>query len=472
MKRPEKSDNSNTILLTAVDPDDVPLAQKMKSIKESKAKEEEDNVPLAVKLEKIAKERAKKEKIKVIDKVPSKKSSQNGNGKIEKKVKKSEANEVEREGEDEENEEYKWWESQLNDHSVKWTTLEHNGVCFPPEYVPHKVPLIYDGQEIVLEPEAEEVAGFFGALIATDYAANPIFVKNFFEDFQQVLRDCNSQWAKLIKDFNKCDFTLMHQHFERLKEKRKLMTKEDKEKIKADKASIIEKYGYCLIDGRKERIGNFMVEPPGLFRGRGKHPKAGKLKLRVRPEQITINIGKDAKIPPPPPGRHWGAIQYDNTVTWLATWVENINKAQKYVFLAPESSLKGRSDMQKFEKARQLKGFVKEIRKINAVELRSKEMLVRQRATALWLIDHLALRAGNEKGDDEADTVGCCSLRLEHLKLVEPNIIVFDFLGKDSIRYYNEVPVDPIIFKNLGIFMRPPKTPNDPIFDRLTVPLL
>lgn len=29
------------------------------------------------------------------------------------------------------------------------------------------------------------------------------------------------------------------------------------------------------------QIGNFRVEPPGLFRGRGEHPKMGKLKARA-----------------------------------------------------------------------------------------------------------------------------------------------------------------------------------------------
>ena len=68
-------------------------------------------------------------------------------------------------------------------------------------------------------------------------------------------------------------------------------------------------------------------------------------------------------------------------------------------------------------------------------------MATRQRATALYFIDKLALRAGNEKGDDVADTVGCCSLRYEHVTLEPPNRVIFDFLGKDSIRYYNEVEV-------------------------------
>ena len=34
----------------------------------------------------------------------------------------------------------------------------------------------------------------------------------------------------------------------------------------------------------------------------------------------------------------------------------------------------------------------------------------------MWVIDRLALRVGGEKGEDEADTVGCCSLRKEHLR--------------------------------------------------------
>ena len=39
------------------------------------------------------------------------------------------------------------------------------------------------------------------------------------------------------------------------------------------------------------------MEPPGLFRGRGDHPKMGKLKARIYPRDITINIGAfcDAK---------------------------------------------------------------------------------------------------------------------------------------------------------------------------------
>jgi DNA topoisomerase-1 len=75
----------------------------------------------------------------------------------------------------------------------------------------------------------------------------------------------------------------------------------------------------------------------------------------VRPEDITINIGQEAPIPIPNTPGQWKSIIHDSTVTWLANWIENVNGNHKYVFLAAGSTLKGQSDMQKFEKSRELK---------------------------------------------------------------------------------------------------------------------
>jgi DNA topoisomerase-1 len=47
-----------------------------------------------------------------------------------------------------------------------------------------------------------------------------------------------------------------------------------------------------------------------------------------------------------------------------------------------------------------------EIRTGYEAELHDKVMATRQLATCLYFIDKLALRAGNEKGEEEADTVG------------------------------------------------------------------
>lgn len=62
------------------------------------------------------------------------------------------------------------------------------------------------------------------------------------------------------------------------------------EKLNNDE--IQKEYGFCIMDGHKEKIGNFKIEPPGLFRGRGDHPKQGMLKRRTQPEDVIINCSK------------------------------------------------------------------------------------------------------------------------------------------------------------------------------------
>ncbi|KAG6857680.1 hypothetical protein H0H87_004096 [Tephrocybe sp. NHM501043] len=371
--------------------------------------------------------------------------------------------------EQEEEEVFKWWEADaIGDDSVKWQTLEHNGVIFPPPYqpLPPDVKMKYNGKEVDLPPAAEEVAGFYGAMIETDHARDATFNKNFFEDWKVVMKKYPPLDGTKITSFELCDFRPMYEHFEAERAKKKAMSSQEKKDAKKAKDELEAKYTTCLLDGRKEKVGNFRVEPPGLFRGRGDHPKKGALKFRVRPEDITINIGKDAPVPIPNMAGTWKAVQHDNTVTWLANWTENINNNHKYVFLAAGSSLKGQSDMLKFEKARELKNHVDRIRQNYTRDLKSKVMADRQRATAMYFIDKLALRAGNEKGEDEADTVGCCSLRCEHVTLELPNFIIFDFLGKDSIRYYKRVDVEPQVFKNLRIF-KENKNDDDNLFDRV-----
>ncbi|KAB5579912.1 hypothetical protein GE09DRAFT_1080179 [Coniochaeta sp. 2T2.1] len=379
---------------------------------------------------------------------------------------------------DEEEEEYKWWnEPMKEDDKIKWRTLEHNGVVFPPPYVPlpKNVKLYYDGKPLTLHLEAEELAGYFGKMLnSTHNVTNPTFIKNFFNDFKEVLKQTGGAKDKDgnkvdIKEFEKLDFTKIFDHYEAESAARKARSAAEKKAEKLAKDAHDAPYKTCIWDGRVEKVGNFTVEPPGLFRGRGEHPKTGKYKKRVMPEQVTINIGKEAKVPSPPPGHKWKAVQHDNTATWLAMWQENIGNNYKYVQLSQDSSAKQQADMKKFEKARTLKLHIDRIRKDYERDLKSDVMADRQRATAMYLIDKFALRAGNEKdAENEAETVGCCSLKYEHITLREPNTVIFDFLGKDSIRFYNEFTVDRQVFKNLKMFKKPPKEDGDDIFDRLT----
>ncbi|PYI03616.1 hypothetical protein BO78DRAFT_192788 [Aspergillus sclerotiicarbonarius CBS 121057] len=392
-------------------------------------------------------------------------------------VKKEESEEAE----DGEEEEYRWWEDPTKgDGTIKWTALEHNGVVFPPPYepLPKNVKMKYDGVPVTLHPDAEEVAGFFGSMLnATQHVENPTFQKNFFMDFRDILKKTggatDSKGNKVdIKDFSKCDFQPIFAFYDNQRQEKKALPPAEKKRLKAEKDEQEAPFMFCMWDGRKQKVGNFRVEPPALFRGRGEHPKTGRVKSRVQPEQITINIGKNAPVPPPPEGHQWKEVKHDQEGTWLAMWQENINGNYKYVMLAANSDVKGQSDYKKFEKARELKHHIDRIRKDYQKNLKHELMVERQKATAVYLIDQFALRAGNEKGEDEAETVGCCSLKYENVTLKPPNKVVFDFLGKDSIRFYDEVEVDSQVFKNLKIFKKAPKKEGDEIFDRLTTSAL
>nr|CAA74890.1 topoisomerase I [Pisum sativum] len=345
----------------------------------------------------------------------------------------------------------------------KWTTLVHNGVIFPPPYKPHGVKMLYMGRPVDLTPELRRGCYKYAVMRDTDYMQKDRFKENFWNDWRKLLGRNH-----VIQNLKDCDFTPIYDWCQSEKEKKKQMTTEEKKALKEEKLKQEEKYTWAIVDGVKRRVGNFRVEPPGLFRGRGEHPKMGRLKKRIHPSDIVINIGSEAQVPECPiPGEGWKDIRNDNTVTWLCYWSDPINpKLFKYVFLAASSSLKGQSDKEKYEKARMLKDYIGNIRAYYTKDFTSKDITKQQIAVATYLIDKLALRAGNEKDDDEADTVGCCTLKVENVTRETPNKLKFNFLGKDSIKYENTVEVELPVYNAILKFQKD-KGPGDDLFDKL-----
>ncbi|KAA8590439.1 hypothetical protein FQN60_014373 [Etheostoma spectabile] len=194
--------------------------------------------------------------------------------------------------EEEEQSRWRWWEEEKYEDGVKWKFLEHKGPFFPPEYqpLPDNVNFYYDGKKVKLSLAAEEVALFFAQMLDHEYTTKKVFRENYFKDWR---KEMTHEERSLIKDLDKCDFGEIHA---------------------MHKAKIVDEYGYCLLDHHKERIGNFKIEPPGLFRGRGEHPKQGMLKKRIQPEDVIINC---------------------------SSWTENIQGAIKYIMLNANSKLKG-----------------------------------------------------------------------------------------------------------------------------------
>lgn len=98
----------------------------------------------------------------------------------------------------------------------------------------------------------------------------------------------------------------------------------------------------------------------------------------------------------------------------------------------------------------------------------------------MWVIDQLALRVGGEKGEDEADTVGCCSLRREHITFnSDPSVyeLELEFLGKDSMLFKQTINFEQRgelakrVFENLRSFCKN-KKPESDVFETLNPTIL
>jgi DNA topoisomerase-1 len=348
----------------------------------------------------------------------------------------------------------------------KWTSLTHNGVLFHPEYKPHGIPLKYKTDdnkiiEIKLDPVIEEILMLYVKYIDTEYIKNKTFNKNFWHDFMKINGKKNE-----IKHLENCDFTDFINEYKRIKENNKAEKNNNNSDGNSNSNSNSEEiYKIAYVDGKLQTISNYRIEPPGIYIGRGNdNPNLGKIKKRINPENVTLNIGKDEKIPKTLDGHKWKKIIHDRTSEWIASWKDNVTGKIKYVRLDHTSDFKKNSDQNKFDLALKLKKKIKKIIKINTENLNSSDLKLKQIATSVYFIDKMALRVGNEKSNDETDTVGVTSLRLEHIVLKDNLNITLDFLGKDSIRYYNTIKIDSIVYNNLETFMKN-KNSEDQLFD-------
>jgi DNA topoisomerase-1 len=362
--------------------------------------------------------------------------------------------------------------------NAKWSTLEHRGVAFPPEYQSRGIGIIIRGERFILNRDQEELIYAWAKKKNTHYIQDPIFQSNFLNDLRALLPDK----FRSIDFINAIDFSeafrlvdqenaMKEAEIQRIKnlpkdEKRKmsLRKKEERERLKAI-------YGKAIVDGVEVEIANWLVEPPGLFMGRGQHPLRGKWKPRVKPQDVILNLGEKAPVPE----GAWKDIVHDHSSTWLATWIEKITGKRKYVWLHDSAVLRQSNDKEKYDKAKKLEKYIGKVQKqIIRIMLNSNNINQKKVATVCYLIFKLAMRVGDEKDPDEADTVGASTLRVEHIKFPEKNgkqLIEFNFLGKDSVPWQKTLEVNSQdtrgLYNNLKLFMNG-KEHSSPIFDGIT----
>jgi DNA topoisomerase-1 len=329
--------------------------------------------------------------------------------------------------------------------------LTHNGVMVPPRYQGQALTIKVKGQTITLNEEQEERAMAWAKKIGTPYVDDPEFAANFHKDFSEILGT-----TVLPGDV---DYTEIHQIVLDERETRANMTREERKALAAQRKEIREankeRYGWATIDGERTQLGNYTVEPSSIFMGRGQHPMRGKWKEGPRHGDIELNHSPGV---PQPPG-DWKEIRWEPDTMWIARWKDKLSNKTKYVWPHDSSPIKQRKDIEKFDKALEFKRRIKKVKAHINDNLDSEDPTRKKTATVTFLIDHCKFRVGDEKDDDEAETIGASTLRPEHISFNGDGTVTFDFLGKDSVRHTlcAEVP-EPVIV-NLKEFSVDPERP-------------
>ena len=354
---------------------------------------------------------------------------------------------------------------------MKWKTLQHNGILFPPDFESKGIKIKIRGENVPLDLLQEEMVYQWSKKkdapkpgVTEKYIEEPTFQKNFVSDFSKAF---NGKFKNL--QYADIDFSIPYKLVDKEKEEKELLTKEDKKALAIKRKEIREemktKYGKAIIDGKEVEVGNYMAEPPGIFMGRGDHPMRGRYKPRAIDKDVTLNLGKEAKIPK----GNWGKIVHDRDSMWIASWMDILTQKRKYVWLADTAGIKQERDQAKYDKARNLSKEIESVKTQIVKDMQNKEQKTKRIATACYLIYRTAMRVGDEKDPDEADTVGATTLRKEHVKLTE-NEIQFDFLGKDSVRWKETIPAeghDKQFYDNLKESISNKKD-SEEIFDGIT----
>jgi DNA topoisomerase-1 len=380
---------------------------------------------------------------------------------------------------------------------IQMKSLTHHGVLFPPEYE--------SKFNFGLSKLAEEMLYAYSKKMNTEYVHNPLFNQNFYKCLRLELKNS----AKFPDDF-KDILTKMSNYTEDI-------TPEQKESIKAMNMNNKKKYGYAKVNGVREPLANYIIEPPGIFIGRGNSPYIGLWKYRIQPEDVTINFISDSHEPPKPPkGHHWKDVISNPNVTYIAKYTENIGnvvKMNKEVRFGSNSSIINQSDIRKFEKADKLLDNWDNVQKYIISNITNSDIHRKECALIAWLIQYTSIRIGSEETENEV--VGASTLKVKNIHLYDSSditqrayavidhndvndlynsqnksnyystslrndystslrnycstslrnyYITLNFIGKDSIEFNNTYQIPKYIWSSLKTLMKH-KNPDDFVFN-------
>jgi len=326
--------------------------------------------------------------------------------------------------------------------------LIHSGVVIPPPPKPTGLVLVVHGEPMRLTAKQDEMALAWARKKDTPYVQDETFVANFLRDFSAALG------IEPTLTLDEVDFSAFYAFVDAEREAKERLTPEERKALaterRAEGEALKAQFGYAIVDGQRVELGTYMVEPSGIFMGRGQHPLRGRWKEGARQSDVTLNLSPDA----PRPEGDWAEIVWQPDSMWVARWEDKLSEKLKYIWLSDTAPIKQERDAVKFDKAVELDEKLELVRSHIAEGLTDEDERRRMIATACYLIDTLCLRVGDEKDPDEADTVGATTLRPEHVTLRDDGKVEFHFLGKDSVEWHKELDAPPVVRTNLAELIR------------------
>ena len=368
------------------------------------------------------------------------------------------------------------------DGTIRWRTLSHQGVALPPpfEELPRAVgvPVIWRGKEISLKssPEAEFYLSEFvrrggvtripssrakGMLSASLFGSRAA-AETFWRDWKELLPK-----GSPISSLEELDLSRVVN----------ALLIEAKAKGKSDekgnrKPRTISPHAQARVDGKLQPVAPSAVDRPGIFFGRSSDVTAtmnGRIRRRVVAEDVTVNLGESARVPPVPKGcgKKWGAIVHDPTVDWIASWRDPVTSIVKYARLAISSESEQIGTKEKYDLAKKMIAITPVLRKKIAAALGSSDRKRRQLGAVLWLVDRLALRigSGSALSAKRAGAHGVATLLVKHVEIVDRHTIRLSFPGKDCVRYERTVKGIPSELGHVLADAARRKSPEEALFD-------
>lgn len=330
-------------------------------------------------------------------------------------------------------------------------TMTHNGPVFPEEYVPKG----YKFNGVVLPPLAEEMFVNWAKYSRTDYANDKVLVKNVGKCILNELPA--NQKANFPDDYKPLVDQIL-KDVDAAKVAKASRSEKEIHDEKVAKDELKAKYGFAMKNGTVQPLGGYMVEGPGFILTRGKSPIKGMWKYRTVPEDLTINfiplpkeewdklpidmqnviLGKAEmytltpadqnyvmslnlpQVPKAPAGHKWGDViaNYDGNYTFkYKVDVGHKTLRDKQIRFGANSEDQANADELKYDNAVKL---LKKLKKLNnhiSKGMQSSNKKTAQAALVTYLIMNTAIRVGNEKTEDEADTVGMSTMKVGNIKL-------------------------------------------------------